>query len=264
MTTATISQQLQSINATLAGFSSLSPSPVVNQTFSALVSLVTTTPDELATSLLQESCVQTILPELQSYAASGETALEEYWVEKFLSQPLLTYKELAQFPYFHNYEALAQLEVTALRKHNLLTKPLLFVGGGPLPLSAIIFAKQYGLRVHIIDCNQQAVDYSLQLIKRLDLTQLISISQADIHDYIPTDLTIFLAAMVGNTEAEKKAVYAHLASIVSNEATIVSRSVSGLGECLYPRKPASSYFEDIAEYRGNRDIINTVVISKKI
>jgi len=264
MTTSIISQQLHTISQTLAGFLSLAPTPAVNDTFAHLVSLVTNTPDELAEMVLRSAEVQPLLSSLQSYAAAGETALEEYWAHEFLSCSVLTYEDLKGFPYFHNYEALAALEVAALRTHVSITEPILFVGGGPLPLSAIIFAQQYGLRVHIIDNNPVAVATSQALIQRLGLASSITVSNADIRAYAPQEHTIFLAAMVGRTICEKQAIYAHLATVTDPAVTIVSRSVTGLGVSLYPPKPDTIDFDDIAVYRGTREIINTVVISKKV
>lgn len=264
MTTKTISNNILNIHNTLASFSSFIPSTSVDITFSRLVSLVINTPDVLANQILSCPTIATIVPELQSYSSVGETALEEHWAKNFCELEKLNMDDLSQFPYFANYCALAKLEIAFLSEHHLLHTPLLFVGGGPLPLSAILYAVDHGLPVHIIDNNEEAVRLSSLLISKLGLQDLVTVTCVDIMSYTPAEKTIFLAAMVGKNQNEKENILEHIASVTSHDTTLISRSVEGLGELLYPKKPISPHYKDIAIYRGTRDIINTVVISKKI
>lgn len=264
MTTATISQQIVSIASQLAGFSSLLPRAEVNDLFSALVELVVETPGTIATEVLATSAVQTVVPQLQQFSAQGESELELYWVEKFLAKPQVSLVDLAEFPYFKNYEALTALEFTALEKHNLLVEPILFIGGGSLPLTAILLAHRYGIRLRVIDCDAEAVAIAVRLIKALGLEESIIIEHADLCDVVIVEKTIFLASLVGGSVAEKQQLFSQLSHKIPRYATVVSRSVQGLGELLYVPKPSTSEFVDIETFIGTRDIINTVVISKKI
>jgi len=264
MTSATISQQIISIAEQLEGFSSLSPRAEVNNLFSALVDLVIQTPGTIATEVLATSVVQTVVPQLQLLSAQGESALELYWAEKFLAKLHISIGDLEEFPYFANYEALTALEMTALQKHNLLTEPILFVGGGPLPLTAILLAHRYGIRFRVIDCDAKAVLVSTRLIQKLGLENLILVECVDLRDVVIMEKTIFLASLVGGSISEKQQLFTQLAQKIPHDATVVSRSVQGLGELLYVPKPSTSEFIDVETFMGTREIINTVVISRKI
>lgn len=262
MTTTILTNQIGTIAATFAGISSLAPSVAVNAIFSNLVQLVTTTPSSIAQRVLANPRVQAHASFIRSQSLIGETELEYCWTRYFLSKSKLPWEQLNKFPYFKNYENLTYLEIKALRHYGVDARPVLFVGGGPLPLTACIMAHNYGLQVHVIDNDSQAVSLAKELVQKLGLEHLITISCVDVLQYVPTETVIVLAAMVGTTTDAKRKIHEYLFRVCTSRTTLVCRSVVGLGQLLYTPQPDDSVWTLLECRSGCRDVINTINVYK--
>lgn len=121
----------------------LSPfNAIVNTTLNKLVhSLVTCH----ATNCFQQFSRDTLsmLPSFRQLCAKAEYEMEKYWAKRFLTHETLSLKDLENFWYFKNYEAISHKETQLLKRSLGQEKQinLLFAGSGPLPISALLMSQ---------------------------------------------------------------------------------------------------------------------------
>lgn len=232
----TLTDRIHSIYSTLASADSLQPVPHINKTFTDLVGLTGQVSAKEAAAILADDEITKIIPHLRAMCCEGEAYLELHWAKKIIldTQPSAALKA---FPYYDNYVQLTQLEYHSLHltgNHN--PKRALFVGSGPLPLSGILLAQQYGLKVDTIDNDTQAVEVSQQLIDRLGLADAVRITQADATTYTRYGEydVVFLAAMVGLNAQAKQAIIATIQQQMRQGGLLVARTAHELRTLLYP------------------------------
>ncbi|PSQ43153.1 hypothetical protein BRD17_06805 [Halobacteriales archaeon SW_7_68_16] len=135
--------------------------------------------------------------ELRAIAATAEYRLERHWADRIVAaaDPVAT---LAEFPYVENYRTLARLEhggVVGVDK----TRPMdaVFVGGGPLPLSAIVLARDHDWPVTVIDRDPDAVASARRITDALGVDVAVREVDGSICDYGGHDV-VHVAALAGS------------------------------------------------------------------
>ncbi|NBD73987.1 hypothetical protein GVX82_03015 [Patescibacteria group bacterium] len=259
MSQSTISHHLPALVDQLACAESLEPSPEINALFEELVRCVVHTPQHEVDAFRASSGFPTLASRSRKLAEQGETLLEYHWVERFLARTTLTQDDLNAFPYLACYQALAEHEHQIIQEHTSNTS-LLFVGGGPLPLTAYLHAKRYGRAVRVLERDHAAAETSRLLLDKLGVTKNVEVVHADIHNYDVAEKTILLGALVGATEEEKRALIATLRSGATSKTLVIARGAQDLAELLYPpvpREPTLGYTKTIAE---RKDMINTLEV----
>lgn len=232
----TLIDRIHSIHNTLASADSLKPGPLVNKTFTELVHLAVSASASETATVLADNEIAKITPHLRAMCFEGEGHLEFHWAKRIINDahPAIT---LQTFPYYDNYLKLTQLEYRSLNlvgDHSI--RRVLFVGSGPLPLTAILLAQQYGIVVDCIDNDTQAVEVSKQLISRLGLSKTIRITQGDAASYTQYGEydAVFLAAMVGLDAKTKQSIIATTGRQMKQGDLLVARTAHGLRTLLYP------------------------------
>jgi len=138
----------------------------------------------------------------------------------------------------------------------------LFVGGGPIPFTAIIFADKYDFSITVIDKDREAVKISRKLLRELDIDGKVVQSDASEFDNYGDFGTIHVASMVGSTENEELKVFKNIKSQVTDHSHVIARTVHGNRRLLY--RPVSdevkAMFDILAESRPSADIINSTII----
>lgn len=228
--------RVHSIYNTLASASSLKPAPHINEAFTELVQLTVQASASEAAAVLTDGEIVKIIPHLRAMCFEGECHLELHWAEK-IAHNAHSATALQAFPYYDNYLKLTQLEhhsLSLVGSHSIMR--VLFVGSGPLPLSAILLAQQYGLTVDCIDSDTQAVEVSKQLVSRLGLTDTVHIAQADAATFAQYGKydAVFLAAMVGLEATTKQSIIAAIGQQMKQGGLLVVRTAHGLRTLLYP------------------------------
>jgi SAM-dependent methyltransferase len=250
----------------LAAQASLAPGPVVDALFGRLVDLVTTASLPAVQRLVDDPVVQAIQPRLHQLCARAETELESAWAERVMAsdQPC---EELERFPYYGNYGQLTRLEwyaiggVTTCRPRRVA-----FVGSGPLPLSAMLLARDYGVTVTSYDRDPGAVEQGRRLAAALGLAGL-TFHRADAcrcPDLRGYDVVI-LAALVGMNAPEKRRVLRQLYARLRPGALLAARSAHGARTLLYPALDLGALegLELLAVLHPFHQVINSVVLAQK-
>ncbi|MFZ2620023.1 MAG: nicotianamine synthase family protein [Alphaproteobacteria bacterium] len=255
------------VHRTLASQASLAPSAVVNAAFTQLVQVARTPARAPAVYTLFAELPHEQLASLHRYCSRGEYLLELDWARRILASA--TPKTvLRQFPYWQNYVKLTKLEVAAVRAI-LGHKPrhVGFAGSGPLPLTSIMLRKHYNIQVTNIDCDCVACADSRTLTARV-LGQGIPTLHSNVaamNNFNAFDV-IWLAALVGQTIADKQAVMANLRQHMHQGQLLVVRSSKGLRQLLYPAVPAT-LFEGFAlkrEIHPRGEVVNSILIYEKL
>ncbi len=192
---------------------------------------------------------QSRLPELCGMA---ECEMEKFWTKELLKDKDLKNGGLKNFWYYKNYENLCRAE------HDLIDmsqySSISFLGSGALPLTAY-FASEFCPHAHIkcIDCDCNACELSLDLMKALGLKDRIDVIQSDVMDYQPTDGELVIcASLLSNHDG----LYAQLKKNGVN--SLMVRDAEDVFQFLYkPAMRPDSGFVELAKTIPTIDRVNT-------
>jgi nicotianamine synthase len=200
----------------------------------------------------------------------------EYQAEKKTALTMLSLPNpmapLDDFVY-NDYQRLVDLEKNVIDTHTDTDphKPWLFIGGGPLPLSAILLAKNHGIKSKVIDSSREASEISSQLITKLEEKETIERGHVTIfHGYAETITdyknheTIFLAALAGDTLESKQTIFRQIKQHAPQNAHVLARSSHGNRQLLYLPVPESTYkdFDLVHELHPGNDVFNSMILLK--
>ncbi len=259
--TAPLLRSIQCIADKLHSLPHLYPNPEVNGLFHNLVNTV-----QAHDSLNYEHCIHghnlhDLAKHLQHACSTGEFALEQYWSNKIF-EARNSRMALATFPYFQNYQQLMDLEASQLPPKNKGGK-ILFVGSGPLPLSAILLTQTYGWQVDCLDYSSIAYQQGKDLSKKLAIRN-INFIHGDILQY--TELkqyqAVIVGALVGENSQEKEQILKHIHQHIARYTKVLVRSSHGLRELLYPSIELATlgYWQIEKAVHPKNEIINSIIV----
>jgi len=259
-------QKLLELHEELSHAKNLEPSTKINAVFSELVEIVQNTPPGQSKEILEDEEIQTIKNSIRRMASEAESKLELFWTENALKSSDIE-QTLRSFPYYSNYKEMTDLEIETMKSCDVdFARKVLFVGSGPLPLSSIMMARTYGISIDNLDSDENACKHSKKILERLGLSHKIDTIRGNVFEInnFSAYQIIFIAALVGENEDEKKKIIDHVVSRSLKNTTIMMRSVSDLGVLLYPEVVLTSSKEiDLIQARETpKDIINTILVGK--
>ena len=268
-TTAAVVARVRALYDALLARPDLCPAPVTNEIFSSLVSLaIDPAASRDAEAVLADPGVRGLLPELRQLCAAGEFELERWWSQRIVDAPEPR-TELARFPYRQNYADLTRLEyhaVAGLAPRQV--RRVLFVGSGPLPLTSLLLAEQYGCAVDNLDRDPEAVRLGSGLAAVLGAEGLRFragdvLDGADCYDWHDYDL-VYLAALAGLDPEAKHALLDHLARAMRPGALVLARSAHSLRGLLYPVLDVDDLpgLRTLAVVHPHTDVVNSVVVAE--
>lgn len=260
-----ISEKIIRAYRALKAAPSLSPSEAVNRTFTELVGTTRYFDLPMAEKILHSREIDSIRPDLQRICSTGEFLLEKTWAEK-IAASARPKAALKKFPYYANYEKLVAFEAEAFA-HVAPPRKILFIGSGPLPLSAIILAQRFQAEVDCIDIDASAVAISRELVKKTGLAGSVRIDKADVmefNDFGSYDAVI-LAALVGGTRTEKNAIIGHIRNGLRPGSLLLLRSARALRTLLYPEVDRSglSGFRTVRAFHPTNEVVNSIIVAQK-
>ncbi len=248
--------RIEQIYTSILAFKSLKPNNEVNTAFENLVRY----------SLSQHKIELDVrkISRLQKICSKAEYELELHW-SKLIAKSDNSWEKLRQFPYHKNYQGLTKMEwLSLLGCTNHKSHSVLFIGGGPLPLTAIELAKNYNIPVTVLERVKEAAVLSNKLITKLQLGDRVKILQRDaarFQDYSKYNV-IFLAALAGVKADEKTRILSLFKTHAKSGTHILARSSWGNRKLLY--KPLNvreiMMLKPILEVRPHNDVVNSVII----
>ena len=169
--------------------------------------------------------------------------------------------KLSSFHFYRRYEKLVNNEEN-LAKFSEGDK-LVFIGGGPLPLTIIMFNKFFGVKGTSIEIVPEIADLSRKVIEKLGLNSQINVIDGDetVLSHIDYD-----GIMVAAFAEPKMRVFEHVHELVKPETKILYRTYSGMRAILYtPIKPDDlNGFRELGRAFPTGKVNNTSVLIKKI
>ncbi len=148
---------------------------------------------------------------------------------------------------------------------------ILFVGGGPLPMTPLTYiVNDRNIQVDILDKSSEAVELSKGLIKKVGAAPRVHVLPASpIEDFVPESYdVIVLASMVGLTIDEKTSIYQQLASHVIRGQTIITRDIdpqsfASLCYCPFPIDQLSEFYVNVQSQKSDPPVIVSEVMLKR-
>jgi nicotianamine synthase len=255
---------------------SLAPAPEVNALFQELVRVCVRADHRAAPPVLADARIRRLRPGLLRLCSQGESLLEQAWARGVLAAAD-PWAELGRFTYLENYRQLSRLEVHALAGAGHVPRPggrVCFLGGGPLPLSALLMHRELGAAVDVVDNQPEAADLARRLLDRLAPAAGLRVAQADatcaedMAQILAGCDVVVMAALVGHTRGQKRAVLRAVGRALEPGAYLLVRSAHGLRSLLY----AAVEPGDVSEAAGCvprvlvhplGDVVNSVLVARR-
>lgn len=262
-----VSEQLTRFVDDLASLPSLAPGPDANRLFSAVVHLVTTTPEPVAHQVGLYPDVAARAGLLRDLSARGECELEVHWSERIATadDPIT---ELGRFPYRDNYRDLVAMELGLLRRHLSRPSPrsVVVLGCGPLPLTATGYAHGLGAPAVAVDLDPAAVTAARRFLHATGEPGTVVVHDDAAHVPLDDHDVVVLAALVGTTAAAKAAILRSLAERMRPGALLLARSAQGLRALLYPEiDPEMMAGFDVLDVKHPAgDVINSMIVARRV
>lgn len=251
---------------------------------------------------MEDPRIQSLMPELWQIWGDAEYLLELDFARRVISGNPCTSKcrQLWEtFPYLDQYRQLARMETntldTALGEKCLPpVQKIAFLGSGPTPFSALCFRERLGSDVKIVNIDRcvEAISHGREVAQALGEKNM-SFVQAEITTGILTpassndggvspvlssggvgkpDLSDFdlvhFAALVGETEKDKRDLLIAVAKSMRPGSLIMLRSTDSLRQILYPKMDVDCW-EVLSvvtpvlatRYFGGSTSLTTIVVS---
>jgi len=260
----------------LSRLGNLAPAPEVNVIFEELVRLCVHAGHQAAPAVLADPRIRGLRPDLLRLCSRGESLLEHAWARTVL-EAADPWAELSRFPYLENYRQLSRLEIHALAGAGHVRGPgcrVCFLGGGPLPLSALLMHRELGAAVDVVDNEPEAADLARRLLGRLGPGPGLRVALADaasakdMAGLLAGRDVVIVAALVGHTRCRKQAVLRAVGGALDPGAYLIVRSAHGLRSLLY----AAVEPDDVAEAADCEpqvlmhplgDVVNSVLVARR-
>ena len=195
--------------------------------------------------------------------ADAEYKLEMHWSKTVAAErdADAALETLRTFPYYKNYEDLTRMEINALLSTEpSLPRSIAFIGSGPLPLTSLQFlwalqtgslpgsppgqGLSYGagqsssIEIFNIDIKEVAIQAAEKLVQALGargrgMGFMNVAAESSVYELRRFDV-VYIAALVGETQAQKEELLLMVTSKMRVGALVVLRTSWGLRSCLYP------------------------------
>jgi precorrin-6B methylase 2 len=171
------------------------------------------------------------------------------------------WKTLESFHFYPRYQGL-------IKNENQLVKftpgqKVVFVGGGPLPLTLILFNKLYGSQCVSVEIQPEVAELSRQVLKKLGLESEIEVIEGDETSIKDIDYTVIMVAALAEP---KERVFTNLWEIVDTTTPIIYRTYTGMRAILYSpvTEKATRGFHKEVMILPTGKVNNTSVLIRKI
>lgn len=264
---ADLCEQIVTIFTTLTRIPVLEPGPQVNALFTHLVRLCEYRNSEDTLQVLRDPRIVGLTQRLRHLCAVGEFLLERFWARRVIAADHPD-THLAAFPYLGNYQELTTLErhaLAAVGADLTQVRRVCFLGGGPLPLSALLMSRELGVPVDVVDISAEATALGSDVARAVSLAGQVHFHQADAGDFEPVadSYVVVLAALVGPDRDVKRRVLEALSARMRTGSLLVVRSSHGLRTLLYPPLELSDLqnWRPLAVVHPFNAIVNSVVVA---
>ncbi len=165
-----------------------------------------------------------LFPNLNRAYEKYETELEAEFSQKLLNGQIA----LRQYPLYQRFNTLLSNEVTLL--HAEPGEEIAIIGSGPFPISAIILATIFGLRVTAVESIGNSAALSEQVINHLGLGQVIRVECGHGQDLIAGHVRYAILALLARP---KEAILSNVFKNYAHCSSVICRTSHGLRQAFY-------------------------------
>jgi len=171
------------------------------------------------------------------------------------------WKTLESFHFYERYMGLLENE-NQLVKFSPEQK-VVFVGGGPLPLTLILLNKLYNVQGVSIEIVPEVAELSRQVIHKLGLNSNIKVFVGDETSLKKIDYTVVMVAALAEP---KERVFANLWEILDTKTPLIYRTYTGMRAILYSpvtEKATRGFHKEVMILPAGK-VNNTSVLVRKV
>lgn len=171
------------------------------------------------------------------------------------------WKTLKSFHFYNRYKGL-------IKNENQLVKftseqNVVFIGGGPLPLTLILFNKLYGSKCVSVEIQPEVAELSRQVLQKLGLNSEIEVVVGDETSVKDIDYTVVMVAALAEP---KERVFTNLWEMVDTRTPVLYRTYTGMRAILYSpvTERATRGFHKEVMILPTGKVNNTSVLIRKV
>ncbi len=138
-------------------------------------------------------------------------------------------EKMKEFHFYERYEMLIANEQSMIHLNE--GQKLVFIGGGPLPLTLIMFNKLYNIKGISVEIQPEIADISRKMLKKIGLDNEIEVLTGD--ETIIKDLTDYDTIMIAAFAVPKERVFQNVRKYSKSNVPIMYRTYSGMRKILY-------------------------------
>ncbi|MFB9328763.1 nicotianamine synthase family protein [Paenibacillus aurantiacus] len=188
-------------------------------------------PDEVQ-AVLSDPFVREVQPDLLAKLSVYESESERYYSRQFCQSEQSGLDAITRLPGWNIYQSLVTRELQLLRRFSWqgrLESPIVFVGSGPMPLSAILLHLYSDIDVIGLEVDDEAYAISRDLLDCLGLSDRVNVrlENGETFNYNAAR-TVFIASLVTN----KVAVLEQIRR-TCDDPLIAIRTAEGMRQLMY-------------------------------
>ncbi|MGP8022569.1 MAG: nicotianamine synthase family protein [Methanobacterium sp.] len=171
------------------------------------------------------------------------------------------WKTLKSFYFYERYEKLIQNENKLI---NFIHKEVVvFIGGGPLPLTLILLNKMFGVKGISIEIVPDIAEISRKVLKKLDLTSEIIVISGDETELSYLDYNVVMVAALAEP---KKRIFNNVKKEIKQYNSVIYRTYTGMRAILYSpvTEEATQGFQEINRVLPPGKVNNTSILIHRI
>ena len=168
---------------------------------------------------------------------------------------------LESFHFYHRYIGLIENE-SKLVKFSPEQK-VVFIGGGPLPLTLILLTKLYQVRGVSIEIKPEVAELSRQVLNKLGMESQIEVMVGDETSLKDIDYSVVMVAALAEP---KERVFANVWETVDTRTPVLYRTYTGMRAILYSpvTEKATRGFHKEVMILPTGKVNNTSVLIRKV
>ncbi|TYP74119.1 nicotianamine synthase family protein [Paenibacillus methanolicus] len=188
-------------------------------------------PDEIQ-AVLGNRQIQPLHPRLLAKLSECERHSELFYSRQLCQSHSLSLDRMTRLPSWGVYETLVGQEIQFIRKYTrqeLIRTPIVFVGSGPMPLSAILIHLYTDVDVICLEMDDVAYNASRELLQRLGLENKVKVLHENGETFhYRAFRRVFVASLVSNKAAVLKQI-----KRTAHDPLVAVRTAEGMRQLIY-------------------------------
>jgi len=164
--------------------------------------------------------------------SEAEYRMELFDSRHLCNQPDFGLTSLFQYKNWANYNSLVGEELKQLRRiirSEEVTTPIVFVGSGPLPLSAVLLHLRWNVNVICVDMDPDACEAARSMMERMHLSDNVQVVQGDGAEF---DYASYQHVFIASLVTQKDKTLEQIRRTNPN-ALVAIRTAEGIRQLMY-------------------------------